>query len=462
MKKYIISVLLLLALLGGFAIFLSQNIMSFIYVNKKVNTNGLGYISNPIKYIKKGFRYAQKESKVDNLDFTYSFMNAYGSGFIDNNPIPNDLDFAVGINLGKYDYDGKNSLEIAKSLVDRINSFLYFFNIYINENETTSYYTENTPIEELNNNAVLYTKHVKSIVDNLDNALSGHEYMAYSQQTLKGDSDEPVQIDIPYIMNPYEILIKNSKPIIIFSDKVKYNNHMPQYLREISIVPEYNFEVTYKNRTYYIELIPEAFTGERLHLARRFFAPNVFVSPVSDKYIANLEILNNNDSYISHRLLSFRRHLQEILNITYVKDRPIKMFKRLKQISCIMYPMLTDEEYEFVANVVETHLGNKDIQLLNEFFNISGNVTSIIQKTPRLPYKMAKNKKFSIMHKQLNEIIYELDSRNNIKKETIAMLKDFVGNDLKFLSTETTKEYFANTDINKLLENYGKLSIAAN
>ena len=459
MKKYVIGIILVLAFVLCGLWLIQKNTMCFIYFNKDTKTQSLGYIANSIKYLEKGFKYAQKESKTDNLDFTYSFLNAYGSGFINNNPIPNDLDFAVGIHLGRYDYDGKNSIEIAKNLMDRINSFLYFFNIYINENEITHYYTGDMPLEALNKNAVLYPSHVRAITENLDNALSGKEYMIHSTSSLHDDQGKEISIDIPYIMNPYEILIKNFNPIKIYSDKVKYFANMPQYLREISIVPEFSFDVAYKDKDYHIELIPEAFTGERLHLARRFFAPNVFVSPISDKYLSNTDILKDEESYISHRLLSFRRHLQEILNISYVKDRPIKMFKRLMQISYIISPLLNDEEKEFVSNVVKKHLENRDIQLLNEYSNICGNILSILQENPRMSERIAKDQKYLEMHNMLKGIVEELNKRNNIKKETLAMLKDFVSEDLNFLSEMSVREDFANIDQLQLLENYGKLAI---
>ena len=462
MKKYIIIILLFVALFICGVLFITQKTMSFIYVNKKINTDGLEYISTPIKYLQNGFKYAQKESNIDKLNFSYSFLNAYGSGFIDDNPIPNDLDFALGINLGSYEYDGKNSLEIAKALIDRINSFLYFFNIYVNENQITNYYTANVPIEELNKTAAKYTSHVKSIMENLDNALAGKEYTVHYPSVIQDEKKGETTIDIPYVMNQNEILVKDFEPIIIYSDKVKYNNHMPQYLREISVVPEFNFEIIYKGKKHNIDLIPEAFAGERLHLARRFFAPNVFVSPVSDKYIANMKILNDEDSYISHRLLSFRRHLQEILNIGLLKDRPIKMFKRLKQISCIMYPLLSDEEYDYVSNVVRKHLENKDVQLINEYSNICGNIITILQYNTRMPAKMAKNNKFSIMYKHLNDIVQELATRDNLKKETLKMMKDFTENDLKFLIIAQSRQDFKEIDLVKFVEKYGKLSVAYN
>ena len=193
-----------------------DNTMSFIYINPKTNTKSLSYISNPIKYLQKGFLEAQKESKKDGLDFSYTFLNAYGSGFINNNPIPNDLDFAVGIHLGKYNYDGKNSIEIAKNLMDRINSFLYFFNIYINENEITHYYTGDMPLEALNKNAVLYPSHINAIIENLDNALKGEEYMIHSSSSVKDDQGKEITFDIPYIMNPNEILLRKFNPIKIY------------------------------------------------------------------------------------------------------------------------------------------------------------------------------------------------------------------------------------------------------
>ena len=458
MKKYVIGTLILLAIIISGLFFAAKNTMCFIYLNKDTNTQGLSYISNPIKYLEKGFEYAQKESKADALEFSYTFLNAYGSGFVSNNPIPNDLDFAIGVHLGKYAYDGSNSIDIAKGLMDKINSFLYFFNIYVNENETSHYYIADMPLETLNNNVALFPAHVKAITENLDNALSGKEYMVHSTSSIQDDQGKEIAFDIPYIMNPHEILIKKFNPIKIYSDKVRYSKDMIPYLREISIVPEFSFEITYKDKDYRIELIPEAFTGERLHLARRFFAPNVFVSPVSDKYLTNLDILNNEESYVRHRLLSFRRHLQEILNISYVKNKPIKMFKRIAQAAYIMAPMLSDEEKEFVSNVTQKYLYDRNIQLMNEYSNICSNILYILQENPRMSERIAKDGHYQRMKNDLNGIIEELDQINKVKKETIAVLKGFVENDLRFLSEMSSREDFAKLNQAQIVEHFGKVS----
>ena len=441
-KKFLIH-LIIFALLVLFAgSFVGCRILTrYIYLDRNTNISCLKYITKSVDILVKGFNYAQKELSKDGKYISYNFYNAYGSGFIKNNPIPNDLDFSVGLHLGEYEYDGTNSDGIAKSLLDKIDQFKYFFSIYIAHNGGNHTYLTTSPLMMLNELSILYQRQEKAVAGSLDNAISGKPYMITSQY----DTD----VIFSYLMNPNEILLPNSGPILLYSDLVTYNKKMPKYIREISIVPEYFFTLKYKGETYDIEIVPEAFEGERLHLKRRIFAPNVFINPPSKKYISELDLLNDEDLFVDYRMLSYRRHLQEISNIKTLNTKPIKIFKRIMQTANILYPVLDKEEYDAVCKTVADSLGNRDVQLLNEYLNITGNIITLAVEKPKAFYRLKDDDKIAEMLDILSCSLNELEDRKVISSNSLDKLKHFYTNDLNLL-IETAN---ADTMINILAEN---------
>ena len=85
-------------------VLVERHSLNFIYLNPYTNTSSFTYIGKVIKELDKAFDYAKYSANQDGLNIKYLFWNAYGSGFIKNNNIPNDLDFAIGIDLGEYKY----------------------------------------------------------------------------------------------------------------------------------------------------------------------------------------------------------------------------------------------------------------------------------------------------------------------------------------------------------------------
>ena len=132
-------------------------------------------IAKVIRKIDKNLSFANKYSKNEGKGFEYIFENAYGSGFLNNNLIPNDLDYSVGLNLGEYIYDGTNSEEIANSVVDKMNSFQYLFNYSVNSAEDKQVYIDKSQIEILGINANYRKRYVSAISNNLtEDTLSSH------------------------------------------------------------------------------------------------------------------------------------------------------------------------------------------------------------------------------------------------------------------------------------------------
>ena len=386
------------------------------------------------------------------MKFNYLFWNAYGSGFIKDNNIPNDLDFAIGIDLGSYKYDGKNTDKIAFSVIDKINAFQTSFNFYINTQNNTETFITRTPFELQYIISKQYDNDVKNFSENLDKALSGENYINYTQKQI-----ENLNLDIPYIMKSHEILLENREPITLYSNLVKYNAFMPQYKREISIIPEFFINIVYKGKNNFIEIVPESFVGERLQLSRRFFASTVFIHNSSIPFLKNLPYINNDTEYLFYRMLSFRRHLQEINNILVTEDRPVKLLKRLKQTADMISPVLSPKMYNEISEFTAQNLANKDIQLLNEYSNICGNILNIMEHT-KLYSKMKQSGDIDYMYNILYLTLDTLDQRGNVDKRAIQIMRDFANTKADNISREELLEKYekVNNEIVKAI--YSQMS----
>ena len=433
MKKIIICSIVLL--IGLFLVF--KRVVTFVWVNPYTYTGSYSQIAKVIRKIDKNLSFASKYSKNEGKGFEYIFENAYGSGFLNNNLIPNDLDYSVGLNLGEYIYDGTNSEEIANSVVDKMNSFQYLFNYSVNSAEDKQVYIDKSQIEILGINANYRKRYVSAISNNLANALTGKNYISYTVKKVSA-TDE---MEMPYVMRPYEILVEDYDPIMLYSDLVEYNTESPHYVRSISIIPEFFITVSQKdksNSAKVIEIVPESFLGERMQLSRRFFASSTFIGIKSKDFLKNLRYLNDDDAYLEARMISFRRHLQEISNIEIMKDRPIKMLKRVMQTADIASPLLDEKVKADISNVILENMQNRDIQLLNEYSNICTTLL-LIQGRPNLYLRLLRDGKIKQMHNVLLATVDEMEARGNIKN--VGVLKDFADKTLgKILLMEDTRD----------------------
>ena len=295
----------------------------------------------------------------------------------------------------------------------------------------------------------------KNISDSLDTALSPENYVKYTKKTLD-DSLENLKVDVPYIMKSHEILMENRKPIIVYSDLVRYNPVMPLYMREISIIPEFFVTVIKNGKSEIVEIVPESFLGNRLQLSRRFFASTVFTRSLSANFLKNLSYINNDEEYIYYRMLSYKRHLQDINNIMVMESRPVKLFKRLMQTADMIYPIITPEFYNEIADFVQKNLNNKDIQLLNEYTNLNTNLLNIME-SPSLFFELLESGKIDIMYKTMEYTIVSMEKNGNIDTNTTNAMKIFQTNILNKMFEIKTINELANYR-ESILDSYGKVN----
>ena len=124
-----------------------NHIVLFSYIHPHTNTQSFKHIAKTIKILDKAFDSAKISLSKENIKIKYLYENAYGSGFIKNNPIPNDLDFAIGIDLGDFEYTGNNKVELANKIVDTMNAYQLALVFYVDSHSNGTIVSKETPLD---------------------------------------------------------------------------------------------------------------------------------------------------------------------------------------------------------------------------------------------------------------------------------------------------------------------------
>lgn len=362
MKKRIICLSAIFLILAS--VLINQNIIKYVYVSPQVNTKVLPHITKSIKPIEKNFDRIMSACKKEHKDINYAYINYYGSGFLKENEIPNDLDISVGINLGTYNYNGENSEEIAKDLTSKIECFHLFTTTFFELDKNTKYvslYDDFTILAELQKKKATEINNIK---DGIEKVLANKVQVLHFNKKFKEN-----EVDYTFILNKNEILANDMTPFFAYTKKLQYNEKMIDYPREITILPD--FYVTIKNEKTNeiknIELIEESFLGERFQISRRFFVPIIFTRNNSLKYMKNLDYLTDDKKYIETRMFNYFRYLNEAeLYFDFLLDN-VKLMKRLHQCVDIILPVLSEEEQTQIYTDISEVLSNKDISLANDY-----------------------------------------------------------------------------------------------
>ncbi len=453
----IIFVSILLVFAAIFAV--SKKVMFFVYANPYTETSGFPYIAKTLNFVDDILHETKTSLFFDKKKIKYIYQNPYGSGFLKNNPIPNDLDYAVGVDLGTYEYNGKNQNEIATELVDKINAFYFYFISNIYNTNKAKFYSSNSPFAILDATAQNRALNIKDIEDNLDNVVNERRYVKYT--TVEKTEDMQEDITMPYMLNFNEILLQHSKQLKLYTDTITYSKDMPRYLREFSIIPEFYVTLKYKGKTFDFELVPEVFPGTRLQLSRRCFGSTVFDRLYSLKFLKNASWLKDDETYIYTRMLSFRRHLGEIENLQSLKKSPVKILKRMMQSAEMVKPLIKKDDYDIIVDFVKTNFENKDMQLLNEVLNIYKNMYDITWNSELLNNIVHSNK-LNTMYTIADKITQELKSRGNVDKLTISELErinKYIKENILTIESGTTNN-FDSTDFEKIKDEVEKVVVS--
>lgn len=426
MRKIILSVCLVVLL--AYLVF-SKYIVQFVWVNPNVNTDVLPYIAKSVKVIEQGLNNTILTLKSDDPKVKILYENSYGSGFLKQNSIPNDLDFAVGIYLGEYEFDGKNANEIAKSIDNKMSNFqteLYNYINLISNNDLFTDIDTTYVIQNLNKNS---EQNIKSMTANIPHLFDHKPYTIYTDKILYDNDGKEYQMVFPFHLRENEILIEDFAPVELFTDTVTYNNKMKNFLREITIVLDFYVDIKQGDDVVHTEIVAESFTGQRLQLSRRFFVPIVFVGNNSANYLKNLPLLNDDEKYIEYRLFNYKRHLNEFENLKEMQERPVKLFKRVLQCMDLISPVLDKATKNDIEETIQKNLNNPKVIVINDYETSLSNLLNIVSK-PTLFGNTKSAGKISMHAEQMTKLVEEIEGLNILNADEM--------NKLKFFNTKIT------------------------
>ncbi len=420
----------LLCVLTALLIYLIFNryVLQFVWVNPNVKTSVLPHISKSIKELDNALNHSVLAMKSSQLDIQIIYKNAYGSGFLKNNPIPNDLDYSIGVYLGEYEYDGKNSYEIAKSIDEKMTVFQTEFYSYINTIAPGKFYSDYDVLTSIQSLFNKRENNINSISRSIPKLFEHKDYIVYTNKTVYNENQQAIQMLFPFVLKKNEILIEDYSPIELFTNLVKYDKNTRGMLREITIVTDFYVDIKKGTDIVNAEIVAESFTGQRLQLTRRFFVPVVFVGNSSANYLKHLNLLTNDDDYLEYRLFNFKRHLQEFSNLKELQERPIKLFKRVLQCTDLILPVLDKNTTQDITNTIEENLNNPNIQLVNDYQTAFGNIIQITTM-PNLWLKAQYNNNQITRHiNTMKQIVAEMKNSDGFNKAEIEELEKFTNN----------------------------------
>lgn len=476
MNKRIIFLSGLLFILICFLI--HNSVIKYVYVNPNVNSNSLKPISKSIKYIDRNLNQVMKTCNKDFKDMKYVYKNYYGSGFLKENTIPNDLDASVGIDLGTYEYNGKNAFEIAQEIETKISNYHIFSYVIFSTTKQPKFISDASIFVVASELAQKRKNSIANIEDGIKKVLAGNVQVIYLKKKYKGED-----VDYTFILNKNEVLVNDFPPLITFTKDIVYNKNMLNYPRELSIIPDFYVKIkdTRTNKISNIELVEESFLGERFQISRRFFVPIVFTGNESLNFLKNLDYLNDDKKFIDMRMFNYFRYIDEIeLYFDYTVG-PIKLLKRMHQCLDIIYPALTNDEINKIYSDIREVMQNKDIQYANEYLNALKNITScvmnedIFKKANESGYladliivanssydKLLENKNYEKEMKELSAYHYQIMSmiKNLNSREKLGELASYMDDNYIIISVPVAK--IINKNVNNKKEFVNDYNILKN
>ncbi len=433
MRKIILGIILLILL--AFTCY-DKFITQFVWVNPNVYTGSFAYISKTIKTINNAIKSAKTSCGKD-VNIIYN--NAYGSGFIKGNSIPNDLDYSVGVHLGKYTFNGNNANEIATEIDKKMTKFQKEFYSNIDFLPESTLFSNNNP-SPLNYLAIRTNpENIKSMAMNIPHLFEHKMYTTYTNKIFYDENQKEYPILFPFTLKENEILIENYTPIKLYTDTIKYSKDTTKFLREITIVIDFYADIEKDGDVVSTEIVAESFTGQRLQLSRRFFVPIVFTGNNSAKYLKNLAFLNNDDKYIEYRLFNFQRHLNEFSNLKELKERPVKLFKRVLQCTDLIMPLLDTEVKNNITETISKNLSNEKVIIINDYETAVSNLIDITMMDTMF-FKLQMKNKIDEHITKINELATLMDRPDFLNKEEYKIVKSFTDEMTKRIKTIKTRE----------------------
>lgn len=412
-KSAFITIIIAVCIVYG-AVFIKKNHYVFLYITPYNNTRIYPYISQVSKDINQILFSAAKNLRVNYPDAKILYTNGYGSGFLKNNYAPSDYDYAAGLYLGKYEYNGQNASEIARNILNTVS--IYQANIYSLVNQTNGkFYTQRMSSER-----------ILGINNKLD---SDTILLASSLETaLKGKPYSLKVVNEVFLLQPNEIVLPSYDIIRLYSKNISYYPGYKKILRELTTTIEYYVDIIDKqtDKTYPMTLVASVGDGKRLYQPKlRYFVPNTYTSMASLNHVKKtLQKLDDN-TYINLRLTNYFHHF---ILLSYGNSKfngnPLKIVKRLLQCTDILSPVLPKNVLDQIHNSTYNILQSPTIALINDYYN-ANEILYSITKSEKFYMKLEQNKEVSNLIADMENILYEMINDSQLIYNELKPLFDY-------------------------------------
>ena len=437
--KFLFIVLLILIFVSGFKVLFEKSLF-LVWTHPETNICVMDYLAPTVKRIDYMLNVAKRKIGNDKYKISYLYKNYYGSGFIKDNNMPNDLDCSVGVYLGLVEYNGENINQISDFVSSKISVFYTaFYETAFQLSKDSSVYPVLDPSLIDNEEFLNYEINRKTFLLGIKNIFKNTNYVASLE---KSPYDAPdMKVDIPFVMNSNEILVADLDPVFLIMDDVLYNSSMKNYAREVSFIFDFFVDVknTKTNEVKRVEVVPESFLGERLQLSRRLYAPSVFGGVESFYYLKNYEYLNDKDLYLQNRIYNLKRYV-DVIDFAFESDMmPVKILKRLHQTLDAFSPVLDEQSKKQSYAYLKEAFNNPSIICLNDIQNILS-LMKLSSKNLRILQQVISSGQVSLWSKWFDENIKALENEKVISKKTIAALISYKNNLVKKMYAVKTQQ----------------------
>ncbi len=416
MNKRIIFLSILLVILS--CLLIHDNVLKVVYVSPQTDISSLRYAKKSIKPIDSSLDRIMSLCREEYKDMNYLYKNYYGSGFIKNNPIPNDLDVAVGVDLGEFDYDGENPYKTSRAIIDKISTYhLYSHIVFLKSKK--HFLMDKPTILKMNELERKKVSSMENIADGIEKAFDKDVQIIHSTKDYKGQ-----KVNYTLVFKPNEIFVDDITPVFTYTSGITYNKTMTDFPRELTIVPDFYARI--KNiktgEIKSVDLVEESFLGERFQISRRFFVPLIFTGNQSLKYLKSLDFLTDDEKYLDTRMFNYFRYITEVQMYLDASVDPVKLLKRLHQCADIIYPALTNEQRDKIYSDINETLSKPDIQTVTDYLTIYKNLKFMTQNK----YIMSKADEYDYFKQWVvssNACLESLSKNTEYKEELTDLYK---------------------------------------
>lgn len=394
-------------------ILVHDNVLKVVYVSPQTNIKALGYAKKSIKPIDNALDRVMNLCRQQYKDMNYLYKNYYGSGFIKNNPIPNDLDVAVGVDLGEFEYDGENPYKTSRAIVDKISTYHLYSHIVFLKSKNL-FLMDKPAILKLNELERKKVSSMENIADGIEKAFNNDIQIVHSTKDYKGQN-----VNYTLVFKPNEIFVDDITPVFTYTSGISYNKTMSDFPRELTVVPDFYAKIknTKTGEIKSVDLVEESFLGERFQISRRFFVPLIFTGNQSLKYLKSLDFLTNDEKYLDTRMFNYFRYVTEVQMYLDASVDPVKLLKRLHQCTDIISPALTQEQRDKIYTDIDETLSKSDIQTVTDYLTIYKNIKFMTQNK----FIMTKAEEFGYFKQWIvaSNACLELLSKNSEYKDEV-------------------------------------------